>query len=128
MTVMNSSIIKESDFRHDGIHLNEIGVTKLIEHVDNFLRNSGMKTVIKNSNGFLADRPYRKILREYIFGCKQCSELTKYILGDFNFTESQLDRSRPSKSTVENDKDISEIWAKIRDKYELVDSFKAWRN
>ena len=73
MTVMSSSIIEESDFRHDGIHLNEIGITKLIEHVDNFLKNSGMKTVIKNSNGFLADRPYRKISREYIFGCKQCS-------------------------------------------------------
>ena len=75
MIVMNSSIIEESDFRHDGIHPNEIGVTKLIEHVDNFLKNSGMKTVIKNSNGFLADRPYRKISREYIFGCKQCFEL-----------------------------------------------------
>ena len=42
---MNSSIIGESDF-NDGIHLNEIGVTKLIEHVNNFLKNSGMKKVI----------------------------------------------------------------------------------
>ena len=50
--------------------------------------------------------------------------ITNYVLGDFNFTESQLDRSRPSKSTVENDRDVSEIWAKIRDKYELVDSFR----
>ena len=50
--------------------------------------------------------------------------ITNYVLGDFNFTESQLDRSQPSKSTVENDKDISEIWAKIRAKYELVDSFR----
>ena len=33
-----------------------------------------MKTVIKNSNGFLSDRPYRKISREHIFGCKQCSK------------------------------------------------------
>ena len=75
MTVMSSGIIEESDFRHDGIHLNEIGITKLIEHVDNFLKNSGMKSVIKNSNGFLADRPYRRISREYIFGCKQYSEV-----------------------------------------------------
>ena len=35
-----------------------------------------------------------------------------------------MDRRQPSKSTVENDKDISEIWAKIRAKYELVDSFR----
>ena len=35
-----------------------------------------------------------------------------------------MDRSQPSKSTVENDKDITEIWAKIRAKYELVDSFR----
>ena len=50
--------------------------------------------------------------------------ITNYVLGNFNFRESQLDRSRPSKSTVENDKDISKIWAKIRAKYELVDSFR----
>ena len=50
--------------------------------------------------------------------------IINYVLGDFNFTEPQLDRSRPSKSTVENDKDIREIWAKVRDKYELVDSFR----
>ena len=50
--------------------------------------------------------------------------ITNYVLGDFNFTEFQLDRSRPSKSTVKNDKDISEIWPKIRAKYELVNSFK----
>ena len=50
--------------------------------------------------------------------------ITNYVLGDFNFTESQLDRSQPSKSTVRNDKDISEIWAKIRTKYELVDGFR----
>ena len=51
------------------------------------------------------------------------SEITNYILDDFNFTESQLDRSRPSKNVIENDKSFNEIWEKIRDKYELVDSF-----
>ena len=52
------------------------------------------------------------------------NEITNYILGDFNFTESQLDRNRPSKNTIENDKNLNEIWEKIRDKYELVDSFR----
>ena len=47
MTVMNSSIIEESDFRHDGIHLNEVGITKLIEHVDNFL-----KPKLRNENSY----------------------------------------------------------------------------
>ena len=52
------------------------------------------------------------------------NEITNYILGDFNFTESQLDRNKPSKNTIENDKSLNEIWEKIRDKYELADSFR----
>ena len=51
------------------------------------------------------------------------NEITNYISGDFNFIESLQDRNRPSKNTIENDKSLKEIWEKIRDKYELVDSF-----
>ena len=52
------------------------------------------------------------------------SENRNYVLGDFNFTESQLDRNRPNKNTIENNKHLNENWEKIRDEYELVDSFR----
>ena len=52
------------------------------------------------------------------------SDITNYLLGDFNFVESQLDRSNPSKSTHENDNCSNMTWEKIRDKHNLADSFR----
>ena len=52
------------------------------------------------------------------------SDITNYLLGDFNFVEFQLNRNNPSKSTIENDNCLNKIWEKIKDKYNVVDSFR----
>ena len=51
------------------------------------------------------DKNVREILIQKLDSALS-NEITNYILGDFNFTESQLDRNKPSKNTIENDKSL----------------------
>ena len=72
---IDPSIMNDTDFRPDGIHLNKIRITKLLEHVDAKVKTLNLGSIIKEEGkGFLANRPYSKISKEYIFGCKKCSE------------------------------------------------------
>ena len=70
------------------------------------------------------DRNVRKSLIQKLDSALSI-EIINYILCDFNFTESQLDRNRPSMNTIKDDKSLNEIWENIIDKYELVNSFRA---
>ena len=74
ITTIDSSIINDTDVTPDGIHLNEIGVTKLLEHIDTKMKILKLGFIIKEGKCFLANRPYSKVAKKYIFGCKKCSE------------------------------------------------------
>ena len=64
----------EYDFRNVRVHLNESGVTKLVEHKWIYERTF-LERNHKRRAGFLANRPYQGVTREYAFGGKVCSEI-----------------------------------------------------
>ena len=72
--VGSSKILDEEDFRNDSVHLNERGITKLVEEINSFMKENNMKEIIRDEHGFLSQRPYQGVTREYTFGCKMCSE------------------------------------------------------
>ena len=82
---IDCSIIYGTYFRPGGIHLNEVGVTKLLEHVHAKIKTLNLGSIIKEGKGFLANRPYNKVAKEYIFGCKKCSKPHDFMPSDFIF-------------------------------------------
>ena len=72
--VGSSKILDEEDFRNDSVHLNESGITKLVEQINSFMKEHNMKEIIRDEHGFLSQRPYQRVTCEYTFGCKICSE------------------------------------------------------
>ena len=72
--VGSSNILDEEDFRNDSVHLNESGIRKLVEQINSFMKEHNMKEIIRDEHGFLSQRPYHGVRREYTFGCKICSE------------------------------------------------------
>ena len=72
--VGSSKILDEEDFRNDSVHLNESGIRKLVEQINSFMKEHNMKEIIRDEHGFLSQRPYHGVRREYTFGCKICSE------------------------------------------------------
>ena len=77
------SIINDTDFRIDGIHLNEAGATKRLERIHAKIKSLNLLTIIKEGKGFLANRFYSKVTKEYIFGCKKCSKPHDFMPSDF---------------------------------------------
>ena len=72
--VGSSKILDEEDLRNDSVHLNQSGIRKLVEQINSFMKEHNMKEIIRDEHGFLSQRPYHGVRREYTFGCKICSE------------------------------------------------------
>ena len=47
------------------------------------------------------------------------------ILGDFNFVEEHIDRNRVGDQSFQNDRQVLPFWNKVKDDFDLTDSYRA---